>query len=124
MCKLLEMARKAQGDVSYYEIAKLMNVNMQQMTKWKNDLSRPNGINTLKLTELAKLSTKEAIKILEKGFSSLSFLIVTSIGYIALFSMWCISAKCILCKINGYLKGLKLERKLTTFTCFAFSKSF
>jgi transposase-like protein len=124
MCKLLEMARKAQGNVSYYEIAKLMNVNMQQMTKWKNDLSRPNGINTLKLTELAKLSTKEAIKILEKGFSTLSFLIVTSIAYIALFSTWYISAKCILCKIDSYLKESKFKRKLTALTCFTFRKSF
>ena len=48
---------------SYYEVAKRLGISMPLMNRWKNEKGQPNGINTLKLVEMAKLSPSEAIKI-------------------------------------------------------------
>lgn len=76
MIELLERARKVQGDISYYEVAKRLNVSDQVMTKWKQDISKPNGINTLKLAEMAKVSPSEALRLLQKGYASVALLFV------------------------------------------------
>lgn len=78
MCELLERARKAQGDISYYEVAKRLGISTPLMNKWKNNKSQPNGINTLMLADMAGVTPKEAIKLMQSGFSSMSLLIVTS----------------------------------------------
>lgn len=63
MCQLLEKAREELGNVSYYEIAKRLNVSMQVMNKWKNNKSQPNGENTLKLAKMANLSINDALNL-------------------------------------------------------------
>lgn len=78
MCELLERARKAQGDISYYEVAKRLGISTPLMNKWKNNKSQPNGINTLMLADMAGITPKEAIKLMQSGFSSVSQLIMTS----------------------------------------------
>lgn len=78
MCELLEKAREVQGNISYYEVAKRLGVSDQVMTKWKQDISKPNGVNTLKLAEMAKLSPAEALKLIEGGFAKVSLLLVTA----------------------------------------------
>lgn len=79
MCELLELARAKQGNVSYYEMAKRLNVSDQLVRKWKENKSQPNGINALKLADMAEVSPKEAIKLMQDGFGSMSFLIVTAL---------------------------------------------
>lgn len=87
MCGLLERARKEQGNISYYRIAKLLNVSDQQMTKWKNDISKPNGLNTLKLAKLAKVDVKEAIKLVEAGFTTIGAMVSMAIANCLCFSV-------------------------------------
>lgn len=79
MCELLERARKAQGDISYYEVAKRLGISTPLMNKWKNNKSQPNGINTLMLADMAGVTPKEAIKLLQSGYSNVSLLFVTAI---------------------------------------------
>lgn len=97
MIDLLEKAREEQGNISYYEIAKRLNVSDQVVRKWKNKTSKPNGLNTLKLMELANLERDEAIRIMnnEKGYMSL--LIMTTIAGTALLASFLRSLECILC---------------------------
>lgn len=97
MCQLLEKAREAQGGISYYEVAKRLKVSDQLMNKWKNDKSQPNGINTLKLAEMAGVSPKEAIKLLESGFISVSLLIVTALASTLAIATGAMRIVCILC---------------------------
>ncbi|MFD0930214.1 helix-turn-helix domain-containing protein [Methylophilus glucosoxydans] len=82
MCDLLEKAREAQGGISYYELAKRLGIGTPLMNKWKNNKSQPNGLNTLKLVEMAKLTPEEAIKILEKGSMNLG--VIFSVAFISL----------------------------------------
>lgn len=98
MCKLLEIAKEKTG-LSYYAIAKAINVSDQVMNKWKNDKSKPNGLHTLKLAEMAQLSTSEARHIVEGGFITLSLLKVTALSSIALLATIILRQVCILCKI-------------------------
>ena len=79
MCKLLDLAREKQ-ETTYYGIAKMLGVSTPVLNKWIHDKSKPNGLNTLRLADLAGLSTKEAIRIVEGGFVSLPILFVTSFG--------------------------------------------
>lgn len=85
MCELLERAREAQGNISYWEVAKRLKVSDQVMNKWKNNKSLPNGVNALKLADMARVKPAEAVKLLESGFVSLSLLIVTAMLGIALY---------------------------------------
>lgn len=78
MCELLEIAREKQGNVSYYEMAKRLKVSDQLVRKWKENKSQPNGINALKLADMAGVTPKEAIKLMQSGFSSVSQLTMTS----------------------------------------------
>lgn len=78
MCELLELARAKQGNVSYYEMAKRLEVSDQLVRKWKENKSQPNGINTLKLADMAEVTPREAIRLMQSGFSSVSQLIMTS----------------------------------------------
>lgn len=78
MCELLEIAREKQGNVSYYEMAKRLKVSDQLVRKWKENKSQPNGINTLKLADMAGVTPKEAIKLMQSGFSNVSQLTMTS----------------------------------------------
>lgn len=89
MCELLEKAREAQGNISYYEVAKRLKVSDQLMNKWKNKKSQPNGLNTLKLAEMAGVSPSEAIKLLEGGYANVSLLVVTST---TLFGAWMLNS--------------------------------
>lgn len=79
MCELLEAARKAQGNISYYEVAKRLGISTPLLNRWKNNKSQPNGVNTLRLAEMAGLSPSEALKIIEGGYTHLSLLIVTAL---------------------------------------------
>lgn len=78
MCELLERARKAQGDISYYEVAKRLGIDTALMSRWKNKKAQPNGLHTLKLAEMAGVSATEAIRLLEGGFANVSLLFMTS----------------------------------------------
>jgi transcriptional regulator with XRE-family HTH domain len=80
MCELLEIAREKQGNISYYELAKRLEISTPLMHKWRYNKSQPNGLNTLKLAEMAGLTTSEAIAIYEKGFSRVSLNFMTSLG--------------------------------------------
>lgn len=80
MCELLELARKKQGNISYYQMAKIVGVSDQVMTKWKQDISKPNGIHTLKLAELASVSPTEALKVMQKGYTTIALLFVLVLG--------------------------------------------
>lgn len=79
MCELLEIARAKQGNVSYYEIAKRLKVSDQLVRKWKDNKSQPNGINALKLADMADVTPKEALKLMQSGYSNVSHLIVTGL---------------------------------------------
>lgn len=70
MCELLEKARENQGNVSYYAIAKELNVTMQIMNNWKNNKSKPNGEHTLKLVKLANLSIDDALFLVTRNAAS------------------------------------------------------
>lgn len=80
MCELLEIAREKQGGVSYYEMAKRLNVSDQLVRRWKENKSQPNGINSLKLADMAGITPKEAIRLIESGYSYVSILTMTSIA--------------------------------------------
>ena len=82
MCNLLELARAKKGNVSYYEMAKILNVSDQLVRSWKNNKSQPNGLNTLKLTEMADVTPKEAIKLMESGFADVT--LMSGIGLLSL----------------------------------------
>lgn len=97
MCELLEKAREAQGNISYWEIARRLKVSDQVMNKWKNNKSQPNGINTLKLAEMAKLMPSEAIKLVERGYANLSILIMTAWASTLALASFLTVNKCILC---------------------------
>ena len=97
MCDLLEEARKVQGNISYYEVAKRLGISTVLMTKWKNDRGNPNGLHTLKLAEMAGVTPSEAIKLLQKGFSKISLLIMTSFASIVILALLSMRAICILC---------------------------
>ena len=77
MCQLLEKARENQGGISYYKVAQLLNTSDQRVRNWKDKKSNPNGIETLKLAEMAGVDIKEAIKLVEGGFIKLSVLTLT-----------------------------------------------
>ena len=96
MCKLLDLAREKQ-ETTYYGIAKMLGVSTPVLNKWIHDKSKPNGLNTLRLADLAGLSTKEAIKVVEGGFIALPLLFMTSIAGIALLALFKNSVHCILC---------------------------
>lgn len=94
MCELLEIAKERTG-LSYYGIAKKLEISTPLMNKWKNNKSQPNGINSMKLANMAELTTSEALKIMEKGYSKISSLIIiatiSSFGWILVsgkFSKW------------------------------------
>jgi hypothetical protein len=108
MCELLERARKAQGDISYYEVAKRLGISTPLMNKWKNNKSQPNGINTLMLADMAGVTPKEALKIMQGGFSDVSLLIVTGLLCNAGLAYSLISKFCILCKIK-FTKKVEFE---------------
>lgn len=97
MCKLLEKAREAQGDISYYEVAKRLGIPTALMNKWKNDKSLPNGVNTLKLADMAGVTPKEALKLLESGFGSVSLLLVTALASTLAIASGAVHLVCILC---------------------------
>ena len=79
MCELLEAARKAQGNISYYEVAKRLGISTPLLNRWKNNKSQPNGVNTLRLAEMAGLSPSEALRLIEGGYIQLSLLIMTAL---------------------------------------------
>jgi transcriptional regulator with XRE-family HTH domain len=97
MCNLLEKAREAQGNISYYEVCKRLGVSTPLMNQWKNNKSKPNGYHTLKLAEMANIDIKEALKLYESGFSNLSLLFVTASLSIALLASNYDAIHCILC---------------------------
>ena len=97
MCELLEKAREAQGGISYYEVAKRLGISMPLMNRWKNEKGQPNGINTLKLVEMAKLSPSEAIKILEGGYADVSLMIMTGLAALPFTHAVLWLKDCILC---------------------------
>lgn len=76
MCELLEAARKAQGNISYYEVAKRLGISTPLLNRWKNNKGNPNGIHSLKLADMAGLTTREAIELIEGGFAEVSLLIM------------------------------------------------
>lgn len=84
MCELLELAREKQGNISYYEVAKRLNVSDQLVRSWQHNKSKPNGLNTLKLADMAGVNVVKAIEIIEGGFVNVSLLGVTVSAGIAL----------------------------------------
>ena len=99
MCELLERARQNQGNISYYEVAKRLKISSPLMTKWKNNISQPNGYNTLRLADMAGLDVKEALKLVQGGFISMSLLIMTGSFSMLAIAELMIRKVCILCKI-------------------------
>lgn len=97
MCKLLEKAREAQGNISYYEVAKRLGVSDQLMNKWKNEKSLPNGVHTLKLTKMANLTADEALKVIEGGFVNMSLMIATALCALPFVYALHMLKDCILC---------------------------
>ena len=104
MNKLLEMAKERTGLTSNNQVAIAMNVKPELVSTWNTNKSHPNGLNTLILADMARLSPKEAIKLLQNGYSTVSLLIVTSITSIALLASISMRAICILCKIKVRLR--------------------
>lgn len=43
---------RAQNGLSQYELAKMMEVSRQAVSKWENDLSSPDAMNLIRLAEL------------------------------------------------------------------------
>lgn len=107
MCELLEIAREKQGNVSYYEMAKRLNVSDQLVRKWKDNKSQPNGINALKLADMAEVTPKEALKLMQSGYSTVSQLIVTSFIGIAMLALIHCDKLDVLCKIYSAKKFKK-----------------
>lgn len=108
MCDLLEKARENQGNISYYAIAKKLNTSDQRIRNWKEKRSKPNGIETLRLVEMAGLEVEEAIKLMEGGFIKLSMLILT-IGFsnpitFKYLGKFFAAVQCILCQIDSVNK--------------------
>lgn len=93
------MAKNKTG-LSYYEIAKELDVSKELVSRWKLDKSNPNGLHTLKLAELAGVEIKEAIKLVEGGYVSVSLLFVTSSVCMLGLALLSLFNKCILCKIK------------------------
>ena len=97
MNKLLEMAKEKSGLKSNYQLANAIGTSHELVSKWHLNKSLPNGINTLILADMAEVSPKEALKLLQQGFSTVSLLILTSIASIALLASMLIRTICILC---------------------------
>jgi hypothetical protein len=97
MCELLEKAREVSGFKSHYEMAKHMGVSHELMSKWKLNKSKPNGEHSLILADMAGLSPKEALRLLQNGYSSVLLLGVTSLASIALLASVLLTQECILC---------------------------
>ena len=112
MCDLLELARLKQGNISYYEIAKRLNVSDQLVRSWQHNKSKPNGINTLKLADMAGVDVVKAIKIVESGYSNVSLLGVTALLSTLGLAPFYNAAQCILCKIKLQLSNIQ-RAKLT-----------
>lgn len=109
MCELLEIARAKQGNVSYYEIAKRLKVSDQLVRKWKDNKSQPNGLNSLKLADMAGVTPKEAIKLMESGNINVSLLIMTSFATTLTAALVNISASLYI-MLNGLKRQFKLHR--------------
>jgi len=60
------------------DLAEILNVGRANVSAWLKERSRPDAIAVLKLAEIGNLSPKETRLILERGFSSVSLLLVTS----------------------------------------------
>jgi transcriptional regulator with XRE-family HTH domain len=86
MCELLEKAKEKSG-LSYYGIAKEIGASKELVSKWKLNKGKPNGEHTLALAILADVSTRDALKLLQSGYSTLSLMLVTGTLSIALLAL-------------------------------------
>jgi ribosome-binding protein aMBF1 (putative translation factor) len=95
--KIVEIAKQKQGLTSDNQIAIKLNVSRSLVSGWKTGYSMPDGINTLKLTEMAGISSEEAIRIVQSGYSSVTLLIMTALGSTLAFTPIISAIRCILC---------------------------
>lgn len=110
MCQLLEKARINSKLESYYAVGKAIGASKELVSRWKTGKSNPNGYYTLKLCELGNIETKEALKLLENGFASVSLLIVTALASTLAISTGAMRIVCILCQIK---RELQMRRNTT-----------
>lgn len=96
---LVKIAKEKKNISSDYKLAELLNVHRMNVANWKKG-NIPDGVTTLKLAEMAEVTPKEAIKLLEGGFVNLSLLFVTSSTLLAAWMLESSGLFCILCKIN------------------------
>lgn len=104
MCELLDLAKEKTG-LSYYGIAKKLEISTPLMNKWKNNKSKPNGLNSMKLAVMAGITPSEAVRVMEGGYARVSILTMTAIACTAYIILFFKSSLCILCKIKRKLSS-------------------
>lgn len=97
MCELLEKAKSVQGIKSNYELANRLGISNELISKWKLGKSKPNGEHSLILADMANVTPKEALKLLQGGFASVSLLAVTAIASTLAIGTSAVRIVCILC---------------------------
>lgn len=117
--KIVEIAKEKQNITSDNQIAIKLGVSRSLVSGWKTGYSMPDGINTLKLINMAELSSNEAMEIIKEeikaqkplkqagyaqiefiaGISALSLLAVTGTAQTIGIASFSTALLCVLCKI-------------------------
>lgn len=77
--KLVEAAKEKTGISTDNGIATKLGIDRGNIYNWKIGRSAPNGEQTLMLADMANVTPKEALRIMQSGYSSLSILIMTAL---------------------------------------------
>jgi len=100
MCELLEKAKENQGIKSNYELAKKLDISQELISRWKTGKSKPNGEHSLILADMANVTPKEALRMLQAGYTRMPLIFVTALLSILAITPFLTTANCILCKIR------------------------
>ncbi len=88
---LIERAKQIQHFESDNQLAKRMGVSRSYISNWKNGHSNPDGFNTIILMELADVSAKEAMGMINRGYATVSSMVMTagvSLALLASHPLW------------------------------------
>lgn len=84
--ELIEKAKKVQHFESDNQLAQRMGVSRSYISNWKKGYSNPDGFNTIILMDLANVTPREAMGMINRGFVSLSLVTMTAFMSLALLA--------------------------------------
>lgn len=109
--KLVEAAKEKQGLTSDNQIALKLGVGRALISGWKNGISKPDGINTMKLIELSGMNAREALKLVTENPAQQELALTSSSNSLYIMLNRIGIKKALIVGLD-YLKGLAQPRPM------------